>query len=742
MELETKQRTKSIGRLAGPLGALGLGVLFAAAAATGELRPFGVAYCAASAHPALAALGAFCRYVLGGGENGLLYGAACGVVLTCRLVLEGTAVARWRGFFPLCAMIALISTGLVQVEVGADLLTLGGQALLCGGFALLLGEARDGKSPLMPWGRLAALLAGLLAWLPLTLWGLRPARLLAVGVVEVISCCCGGTVGALAGAAFGAAMDLALGQSPFFALLWCASAPVAGAFGRRERLTAALHFSILTGLLCLWLYQREGAGAAFYESLLAGAIMTLLPGKLWLRVETGCAALSSEPVLPVMCGGGQALRGLSQALAGLGQAMVPDTPAGPPELLGPVFRSGCELACRSCPRFSQCWQRDYESMRDVLCHLAQPLRSRHALQLSDLPPWFAGSCLSPERFCGSINDACRAALRREARLRQEREGQARLGRQYARLGALLESAAVQTGTGTLYDARLEGQVRRIVRAYLPGAKAAVCLTGGRLQADIRLKQPSSQAMEDCDALRRSLQGALQMTLLPPERVESASGTVIRLRQQERCVLLLSPARRKKTGETLCGDEYRALHTDDGRAAVLLSDGMGTGEAAGVCSRQALELLCSFVRSGCGLGESVAAVLPVLAARFPQWGFVTLDLLEVNLFSGGCNLLKYGAAPSFLLREGRLTRFDGSALPAGLAEDGEAAPIRLRLSPGDRVILLSDGAFLEDRTAALLREQGTLEGSALAGLLLEEAARAGSGDDMTVLVADFQQAEAV
>ena len=34
-----------------------------------------------------------------------------------------------------------------------------------------------------------------------------------------------------------------------------------------------------------------------------------------------------------------------------------------------------------------------------------------------------------------------------------------------------------------------------------------------------------------------------------------------------------------------------------------------------------------MQSGCGLAESTAAVLPVLAARFEEWGFVTLDLWE-------------------------------------------------------------------------------------------------------------------
>lgn len=723
------------------LGAVGLGALFASACTSGDICPFGVAYCAAAGHPASAALGAFCRYVLSGGQRGLIYAAACAVVLTCRLVLEGTATGKRRWFFPLCAMIALFSTGLVLVDSLTALLSLAVQTLLCGGFARMLREARDARSPLKSWGRLTAMLAAVLAWLPISIpGGLSPARMLAALLLLSVSCCAGGLCGGLLGAAYGAAMDVAMGHSPFFALLWCVSASVAGVLGRRERLSAALSFSITEGLLCLWLYQRPCAGAAFYEGLLAGAVLTLLPRRLWLRVETGCAALTLEP--PVRHGMGegsaQALRGLSAAMCRLGQLMepVPVRTTDEPEELGQIFRRGCELSCRSCPRIMQCWQQDYAPMREVLCHLRQPLERNHAISPADLPPWFAGSCLAPMRFCGSINDAYRDALRLRARQMQEQSLCAAMGQQYQHMSALLESAAVRAGAGRNYDPRLEGQIRRIVRAYLPGVRVTVCLIGGQLQLDLLLKQPEPEALAECEILRKSLQSALRVQLLPPERVDSARGTVVRLRQQERCVLHLCSAAAKKDGELVSGDAFRHLHTGDGRAVVLLSDGMGTGQMAGMRAEQALELLCSFVRSGCALSESVATVLPVLAARFPEWGFVTLDLLEVNLFSGKCSLLKYGAAPGFLLRQGKLTRFDSGALPAGLAPEGQGKPIPLRLSPGDRVILLSDGAFLEEETSALLREHGTMEGQALAELLLNAAEKNGSCDDMTVLVAEL------
>ena len=118
--------------------------------------------------------------------------------------------------------------------------------------------------------------------------------------------------------------------------------------------------------------------------------------------------------------------------------------------------------------------------------------------------------------------------------------------------------------------------------------------------------------------------------------------------------------------------------------------MGSGEAARELSRTALELIAAFLRAGCSLEESCAAVLPVLAARGEQTGFVTLDLLELDLYSGEGLLLKCGAAKAGLRRGGRLEGFSGTALPAGLDPEEPPARKTLRLRPGDRLLMLSDG----------------------------------------------------
>ena len=723
-----------------------LGALFARAETARGMCPFGVAYASAAGHPLAAAAGAFFSYLLSG-RGGLVCAAAVMVTLTCRMVLAGTALSRRPFFFPGCAALTLLCTkGVVVLSSGVRaVLLLLCETALCLGFALLLREARDPRSPLSLWGRLTAALGGMLAFLPLSLWGvLSPSRLAGVFLTLSAGVYGGTAAGACVGLALGAGLDLSLGQGPLLALTWCVSGLSAGLCGKKERLSAALSACAAFGVTALWLSGLPVVRQGLMECFLASAVLVLLPEKRLLALDAAFAGASASlETSRRPSAGGAALHGLSDAVAQLGAAMeaffqrpAPDSPD-----LARVWRAACETACRSCKRKDTCWQTEQGELHRLLSDLSVPLRENHALHPEQLPSWFTARCLRPQRFCGAVNDAYRAHLRRRALQAQEQSVHRIMGRQYASLGTVLEGLAARSGVGAEYDAVLENRVRRIVRAYLPRAKTAVCLLEGRLQIDLQL--PADLPAEgDHSAMLRSLEGALGTRLLPPVTVPAARGSLLRIRQQEALQLTVYPAVRKKEGESVCGDCHLTLHTDDGRGVLLLSDGMGTGKQAGEMSRRALELVRSFLSAGCSLAESTAAVLPVLAARFEEWGFVTLDLWEVSLFTGRATLLKYGAAPGFLLRDGRRTRLDARALPAGLEPLEEPVPtIELRLRAGDRLVLLSDGVWDSGFTEDFLRDNAHLPGQALANLLLEEALRRGSADDMTVLVADLSSFDA-
>lgn len=718
--------------------AFAAGAVCAGGALAQGLSPFGVAAVAASSQPLFAAAGAFLCFLLDP-AGGVIYSAAVLLCFACVLVFSARPARQKHALFPLCAGGCLLLLRLpLAVEAGpTPVLLLLCESVLCTGSCLIFRQLHIPASPLRQWSRLLLLCCGLITLqrlIPLSFCS--PARCLCVGILLTAAFCLGSAPAAGVGILLGVCMDFSAGTVPFFSLVYGFSGLLTGLFCQRPRRQAALLFGLAFSGAVLWGYQAQTAAAGFLECAVGCVAFAFLPDKLFLRLQqlVSPAAKSVERPAGQRTVAAATLQTVSGAVASLGLALEDLRIADcPPEETRQIYDCVAASVCRSCASRDRCWQHDYETTRDVLTQLTQRLERQGHLSGGDFPPYFAGRCLHLRQFCAAVNDQYRGLLRRTAAAAREAEQRRLMSQQYQGLQGVLRDLAGNLGLSPEYFPALETRARRVAQAYLPGAQATVYSKNGRLHIELL---PAGAPPADEDALRRSLGSAFRKTFLPPVRVESRNGVLLRFSQQESFAVRVHRLAECKAGEPICGDTSRELHTEDGRALLLLSDGMGTGTGAGVMSGRALELISGFLRSGCSLAESTQAVLPVLSARFPQWGFVTLDLLEINLFSGDAQLLKYGAAPSFLLRNGTAEGLYTSLLPAGLTGEAPAQPLLLHLRSGDQVLMLSDGVWESPGVQALLRSGEPLDGETLPDRLMSLSARDGVQDDRTVLLLDF------
>ena len=76
--------------------------------------------------------------------------------------------------------------------------------------------------------------------------------------------------------------------------------------------------------------------------------------------------------------------------------------------------------------------------------------------------------------------------------------------------------------------------------------------------------------------------------------------------------------------------------------------MGCGEAAASESRRVIEILESFLRAGVDPAVAMKTLNSVMLLKCgDNWGFATVDLMCVDLFTGETCFYKYGAAPSYV-----------------------------------------------------------------------------------------------
>lgn len=148
---------------------------------------------------------------------------------------------------------------------------------------------------------------------------------------------------------------------------------------------------------------------------------------------------------------------------------------------------------------------------------------------------------------------------------------------------------------------------------------------------------------------------------------------------------------KRPGQSVSGDAGGWFRDDEGVLWVVLCDGMGSGADAARDSRFAYKLLEQFLSAGIGPEVALATVCGALGLRWECTGsFTTIDLLQLDLHTGEGAVYKLGAAPTYLRRDGVLSRITSSTLPAGLQQGSVPDVSRFRLRPGDLAVLVSDG----------------------------------------------------
>lgn len=202
----------------------------------------------------------------------------------------------------------------------------------------------------------------------------------------------------------------------------------------------------------------------------------------------------------------------------------------------------------------------------------------------------------------------------------------------------------------------------------------------------------------------------------------------------------------RDGHNISGDSYAILPLNDGKQAILLSDGMGSGKDARQASRSTVKLMEHLLAAGMRQEVVLNIINTLLRLRYPSEKFATLDLAMLDSRSGDLELYKLGAPPSFL-KNGGLTRVVGSgSLPIGILEEIRPEKIHYKLERGGTLVMVTDGllesssGYDDEWLIGALNEIRHDHPQIIADRIIEEACYRrpkGVQDDLTVLVGRFK-----
>lgn len=688
----------------------------------GYIRPFGLCYAMSlrEEDKLWGCGGAFISYLMVYGREGILYSAALIVALAFDTFLLEGRKGRELYLPPMLAAVTVVIKGPFAFVEGAGrplLLLLEG--VLAAGLCYCLMLPRESK---VRTGVLAACF--MTAFSDVRILGfLSPANAVGILMTMAVTYENRGFGGAALGLALGACMDMAMGGGPFFAAAFGLAAVVSGVFPKNGRISFAMVY-LLSGIGCMvWGFGDPRAMGCIYDMFTAASVFLLLPDGAGSLDGAG-AELAAEPPAEAAS---QALKDLGRAISSLSKGSAKRMEREAEEDICVVFDRASSRLCRDCQSCGRCWIENYKDTIGWLCDCLPDLRERGHIEPADLPPHFASRCHKKERLCGEINREYAAYLRRRAERAEELGREELMKEQYDGLGlavAGLAGAAVREHTPRPLAQK---QAQRILKAYVSGLTAEVFSSRGRLNMRVGVFEEAGEWVDE-PSFVKSAEGALGVTFLPAETIQYKSGQALLYREKETLSALVSTSVRKKEGESCCGDSALNFKTSDGREIVMISDGMGTGEGAAELSKSALEPVAAFIRSGCTATESVAAVMPFLKSGWGSRGFATLDILEADLFTGSCRIIKRGAAESYLIRDGEVTVYSRPSLPPGLGGE-EPEPVDLFVRKGDTIVMISDGVELVDPKS--LTKKGLTAGDVV-------AMSGGEGrDDMTAVVISIE-----
>ncbi|MEW9103934.1 stage II sporulation protein E [Paenibacillus sp.] len=606
---------------------------------------------------------------------------------------------------------------------------------------------------------LASMMTGAVGW---TVQGMQLDHILSRYFVLLFALVGGAPLGASVGVVLGLILGLAEPSSLSQMSVLAFSGLLAGLLREGKRWAVAFGMLLGTAILSVYIGPPEQVMVSTWETIAAAALFLLTPKSICRTLAKYVPGttehtnsqheyakrmrdMTAERVQQFS----KVFDQLSHSFKQAAPTAASDMPPSEEEVSKGVIEAATVVTCGACPRRQACWGRKsvqtMTMMKQMLVKVGE--NPEFAWKDKQLPHSWKNHCLRAHQMLTVLRDQHIRHIHEEHLHKQLQDSRHFVAEQLLGVSQVMEDLAKEIQRESRELFMQEEQIRQAVEDLGLSVHRVdiISLDPGRVE--IEMVHSFTEGYDECRKLIAPLLSDIlgEHIAVRDEAITGAEGqgtvTFVTAKAFEVDTGMAGTA---KGGGMLSGDSFSALELGSGKFAVALSDGMGNGERARLESSTALHLLAQLLQAGIDEQLAIKSVNSVLALRSPDEVYATLDLAIIDLFSAKTMLIKSGSTPSFIKRGDEVHLVSSNNLPIGILQDIDIELVDTSLSPGDIVVMMTDGVFDASGPAVnkelwmkrLIQELETDDPQEVADLLLETVIRHSGGridDDMTVVV---------
>ena len=411
-----------------------------------------------------------------------------------------------------------------------------------------------------------------------------------------------------------------------------------------------------------------------------------------------------------------------------------------------AMQTAAARVCGSCSRCNL-YQDSAREDSYYLYYLLRAFEVHGAVRMEDMPLLFRQTCFHKEKYLSQLNSSLGRATMNLSWKNRFLESRDAVVVQFRELASIIEEFSRQMERAADVTGEWEQSVRRAFRRHHMLVENMLVLEyeNGQREAYVTMHTTHGACLTAREAAA-VLGQAMGRRRWYPARDSKAIVTrqtgTLRFVEEGKYQMLWGSARVPKQGQQISGDNYTFFRNIEGQVIMSLADGMGCGRQASRESERVVELTEQLMGAGFTARSSLKLVNTVLLLAGAEQHPAAVDLVCVDLNTGVLEIMKLGAAASFVMGQDRVKLLDSGDVPMGILNPVEPALLSKKLWDDDRIVMVSDGvldALPGEEKERVMQE--FLEALPPAGpqeiadqVLAFAQSSGGARDDMTVLAA--------